>query len=155
MKLYLAQHGPAVDKSVNRDRPLSDIGRDEVAGVARYLRQSDAKIAYIFHSGKTRAEQTAEILADVLDAGDRLEKWEDGMAPKDDINTVKKKIERWDEDAVALVGHLPHLSRLASELLAGNQYRQVINFKNAGIVCLSDENDSWQLEWIVTPEIVV
>jgi phosphohistidine phosphatase len=154
MILYLIQHGEAKSSEEDPERPLTDAGAADAGKIAVFFKQLKKEINVIWHSDKKRAEQTAEILADVLDAGDRLELWEDGMAPKDDINTVKKKIEKSDQDAIALVGHLPHLSRLASDLLAGNQYRQVVNFKNAGIVCLSDENDSWQLEWIVTPGII-
>jgi phosphohistidine phosphatase len=154
MVLYLIQHGEAKSSEEDPDRPLTDAGASDTKKIAAFFKKLKKEINVIWHSDKKRAEQTAEILADVLDAKDRLESWEDGMAPKDDIATVKKKIEKSDQDSIALVGHLPHLSRLASDLLTGNQYREVVHFKNAGIVCLSDENESWQVEWIVTPEIV-
>lgn len=154
MVLYLIQHGEAKSSEEDPDRPLTDAGAADTKKIAAFFKKLKKEINVIWHSDKKRAEQTAEILADVLDAKDRLETWEDGMAPKDDIATVKKKIEKSNHDSIALVGHLPHLSRLVSDLLTGSQYRQVVNFKNAGIVCLSDENESWQLEWMVTPEIV-
>jgi phosphohistidine phosphatase len=154
MHLYLIQHGEARTSEEDPERPLTDAGAANAKKTAAFFKKLKKEIDAVWHSDEKRAIQTAEILADALDAKDRLEKWEDGMAPKEDIATVKKKIEKSDLDSIALVGHLPHLSRLASDLLTGNQYREVVHFKNAGIVCLSDENDNWQLEWIVTPEIL-
>lgn len=154
MVLYLIQHGEAKSKEEDPEQPLNDTGTANAKKIAAFFKQLKKETNVIWHSDKKRAEQTAEILADVLDAKDRLETWEDGMAPKDDIATVKKKIEKSDHDSIALVGHLPHLSRLASDLLTGNQYREVVRFKNAGIVCLSDENESWQLEWMVIPSLI-
>lgn len=92
-------------------------------------------------------------MAEALGANDRIETCE-GIAPNDDISIMKGKIETSVVDSILLVGHLPHLSRLASDLLTGNQEREVIHFRNAGIVCLSGENRDWQLKWMVTPDIL-
>ena len=154
MYLYLIQHGEAKSSEEDPERPLTDAGAANAKKTAAFFKKLKKKIDAIWHSDEKRAMQTAEILAHVLGAKDCLEKLADGMAPKDDIAAIKKKIEKSDRDSIALVGHLPHLSRLASDLLTGNQYREVVHFKNAGIVCLSNENEYWQLEWIVIPDII-
>jgi phosphohistidine phosphatase len=53
------------------------------------------------------------------------------------------------------VGHLPHLSKLASLLLTKSDEKVSIGFKNSGIVCLQrDDSSNWLLSWSVTPEIL-
>ncbi|MGH2376556.1 MAG: hypothetical protein ACRDIC_24240 [bacterium] len=54
-----------------------------------------------------------------------------------------------------LVGHLPHLGRLASLLLVGTAERAVIRFQMGGVVCLArDDSGAWALEWMLVPELV-
>jgi phosphohistidine phosphatase len=142
MKLYLAQHGPAVDKSINRDRPLSDIGQEEVNGVAKYLKQSNAKIAGIYHSGKTRAEQTAEIFASQLGIGN-VEQL-DGLNPNDDVEAVVEKINSLTDDTM-IVTHIPFLPRMVSRLLTGDPASEASALPG-NIVCLDrDAEGFWSL----------
>jgi phosphohistidine phosphatase len=53
-----------------------------------------------------------------------------------------------------LVGHLPFLSRLTSLLLVGDRTKEIIRFRNAGIICLIREEDQWLLGWVMTPDLV-
>jgi phosphohistidine phosphatase len=53
-----------------------------------------------------------------------------------------------------LVGHLPHLSRLAALLLADTPEREIVTFRNAGVVCLDRQGSRFALRWILTPELV-
>jgi phosphohistidine phosphatase len=56
---------------------------------------------------------------------------------------------------IMLVGHLPHLGRLASLLLAGDPERHVVSFRMAGVVCLErGENGNWSLKWMITPDVL-
>jgi phosphohistidine phosphatase len=152
MELYLIQHGEAKSKQEDPERPLTGKGAENIKKTARFFKQSKG-IDLIWHSGKKRAEQTAEILGETLGTGIHVEICE-GLAPNDDISIIKEKIETAEQNSIALVGHLPHLSRLASELLTGNQEMEIIRFKNAGIVCLLGEIQDWELEWMVTPDII-
>ncbi len=52
-----------------------------------------------------------------------------------------------------LVGHLPHLRRLASLLLVGDPEREIIRFRNGAIVCLVQGDGHWLLQWVLTPEL--
>ncbi len=153
MYLYLIQHGEAKSKEEDPERGLTDQGTANTKKSAAFLKQLKKEIALIWHSGKKRAEQTADILAESPDAKNRIEKC-GGLSPNDDISIIKKQIDKAGKDSIAVVGHLPHLSRLASELLTGDKDREIIRFKNAGIVCLSGKNQNWKLEWMVTPVII-
>ena len=50
-----------------------------------------------------------------------------------------------------LVGHLPHISRLASFLVAGNADQELVQFGTATVIGLSYENYRWKILWKLTP----
>ena len=54
-----------------------------------------------------------------------------------------------------LVGHLPHMAKLASLVLCGNTDKKVIDFEMGCIVCLSRDDDlSWSTDWIIKPKMI-
>ncbi len=69
MNIYLVQHGKPVPKEENPDKPLSNQGKEDVERVASFLMKAGIKVDDIFHSGKTRAMQTAEIMIPKLIPG--------------------------------------------------------------------------------------
>ncbi len=153
MELYLIRHGEAKSELEDPERPLTAQGTENIKKTAGFFKQLSKGIDLIWHSGKKRAEQTAAILKETLGTDIHMEICA-GLAPNDDISIIKEKIAAAEQDSIALVGHLPHLSRLASDLLAWKREMEIIRFKNAGIVCLSGESHDWKLEWIITPGIV-
>jgi len=52
-----------------------------------------------------------------------------------------------------LVGHLPHLQRLAGLLLSGDAEREVIRFRNGGVICLEKTEQGWAICWQVNPTL--
>jgi phosphohistidine phosphatase len=151
MRLYLVQHGKAVDKKVDPDRPLTDEGAEEVDAVATFLSGRELGICEVWHSGKTRARQTAERVAARLAPTARIVARDD-LAPDDDPKPVAARLHKSAKDLL-IVGHLPFLSKLASLLLTDKADAAVIAFRNAGVVCLErDEEGAWQAAWIITPD---
>lgn len=151
MEFYLVQHGEAAHETADPERALTARGRAEVERVARAAAAAGIAVPVIFHSGKLRARQTAEILAShlVVTAGVR----ESGsLAPNDDPADAVRLAEDANEPTM-IVGHLPHLGRVASLLLAGNADREIIAFRMGAIVCLTGEKGAWRLRWMLTPEI--
>ena len=55
MRMYLTQHGLAVPKDIEPDRPLSEQGRQDIRCLADLLDQAGIRVAQVFHSGKTRS----------------------------------------------------------------------------------------------------
>jgi phosphohistidine phosphatase len=151
MKIYLVQHGEAEPKTVDPARPLTAQGRQDVQQVAAFAARLGLEVEQIRHSDKTRAEQTAEILGEALSPAEGVVTVS-GLAPNDDVRPVAEALTR-ESQAVMLVGHLPFLARLAGLLVTGNPDRSVVQFRNAGIVCLAREEDRWLVAWIVTPEM--
>lgn len=151
MKIYLVQHGEAEPESVDPARPLTAQGRQDVQQVAAFAARLGLEVEQIRHSGKTRAEQTAEILGEALSPADGVVTVS-GLAPNDNVRPVAEALAR-EAQPVMLVGHLPFLARLAGLLVTGNLDRSVVQFRNAGIVCLARQEDRWLIAWIVTPEM--
>lgn len=151
MKLYLAQHGKAKPKEEDPERSLTDEGIKEVEVVGRFLKKAGVKVEKIFHSGKRRAQQTAEIFGRFLDV--QVEKT-DGLEPLADIAVWAERVQKLEED-IMLVGHLPHLSKLANYLISGNPDLDALAFRFGGVICLErDEGGKWRVLWVVRPEIV-
>jgi phosphohistidine phosphatase len=153
VELYLVQHGEATAKDVDPERPLTETGRTEVAQVARAARAAGITVATVGHSGKLRAEQTADIMATELSA-ERAATPFAGLAPNDPPGPVRDALLSLESPAM-LVGHLPSMSRLCSLLLVGEAGREIVHFRMGGIVCLAtDEAGQWRLRWMLTPELV-
>lgn len=153
MRVYLVQHGTPVPKEKNPERPLSERGRYDVERAAAFLQKAGVRVGAVYHSGKTRAEQTAEILAQRLCAvGNAFQR--KGLAPLDDVEDIAQYIAELDDDLM-IVGHLPHLSRLVSRLVLGDSTGNVAGFQQGGVCCLSRHDEGgWYVAWMIVPEIV-
>lgn len=151
MHVYLVQHGEAKTEAQDAERPLTDRGRDEVRRVACRAALLGLPLAEICHSGKLRAAQTAELMAEHLRPSRGVRAIE-CLAPTDDPAKVRAELEAAREPLM-LVGHLPHLGRLASSLLVGDPQREILRFRNGAVVSLAREEGRWFLRWILTPEL--
>ncbi len=154
MFLYLVQHAEAKREEEDAARPLSEKGQQEISKVAAYSAQLDMKIDKIFHSTKLRAKQTAGILFENLKPLKGISEV-DGLSPLDDPNIWSARLKDLQEN-VMLVGHLPHLGRLAASLLCGNADRNIVSFRMGGVVCLEKgDAGAWSLQWMLVPDVVV
>ncbi len=152
MRLYLVQHGIAKTKIEDPDRSLTDEGKQQTRRLAAFVQKSVA-VNRILHSGKTRALQTARICAEFLRPRLGVETSKD-LDPLDDPGIWAKRLAD-EKENLMLVGHLPHLSRLASLLLCGDPGIEPVAFRNSGVVCLERNAEGrWSLQWTVTPEVV-
>lgn len=149
--LFFAQHGLALSKEVNSARPLSDIGMAQTAAIARHLGKIKLPPLHIYHSSKLRAVQTAEILAASVSETPRNVKQHSHLSPNDDIQLLIPEL----QDNALYVGHLPQLDKLCAYLLTGHESTGIIQFQNSGVICLSLREGQGQLNWYLTPEIVI
>jgi phosphohistidine phosphatase len=149
VQLYLVQHGQAMTEAEDPERPLTDQGADAVAQVARYaVGQLGVRPARVVHSGKTRARQTAEIWTGLINCD--VEQG-NGLAPNDDPTRWMERLGVETGDLM-LVGHLPHLARLAGLLLTGDSDRAVIRFRPGGLVGLGGSGTSWVASLVLPPD---
>ena len=153
MKLYLIRHAHALDGADDDARPLSGKGRAQVTRLASFLRASDAFAPEeIWHSPLVRAQQTAELLADRLKL-DASRREVTGLAPMDDPRVIARRLAR-EKRALALVGHDPHMSALASLLVAGGMERPVFELKKCSMLALEHTAGGWLVRWHVSPELL-
>jgi len=151
MHCYLMRHGEAKTEGEEPARSLSERGREEVRLVALHAAAAGVQVAEILHSGKLRARQTAEILADYL-RPQRGTREIEGLGPNDDPEKAKAELEAASEPLM-IVGHLPHLSLLASALILGGSKTDLIQLGSGAMVCLVRTKEAFLLEWLLTPEL--
>jgi phosphohistidine phosphatase len=153
MFLYLVQHAEAKREEEGPARDLTAKGLQDIRKVAAFAGNLSLAVSRVLHSGKTRARSTAEVLATALQPVNKVAAT-DGLAPLDDPGIWAARIGQMTEDTV-LVGHLPHLARLAALLLCREADGSPINFKMGALVCLGrPEKGQWGVEWMVAPEIL-
>ena len=154
MRIYLVQHALASDEAQDPKRALSQQGKQDIVRTAGFLSlfvQPQPK--FVFHSGKLRAKQTAEMFAEAWHLkGDIMQV--DDLSPNADAQVWAAKLNAMHDD-VLIVGHLPHLPRLASLLLCGDADIQPVRFQNAGVVCLEKTDDAWQIIFHINPNMYV
>ena len=153
VNLYLVRHGEAKSKHQDPDRHLSQKGARDVEKMAVFLRPLRLRLDRVWHSGKPRAAQTADILIPALSASHGPAQRE-GLTPDDPVQPLKKELDRTAVDSM-IVGHLPLLGKLASVLLGGNESSEVVNFQEAGVVCLGRREDGvWNVRWMMIPDLL-
>jgi phosphohistidine phosphatase len=153
MQLYLVQHGEAKAREQDPNRPLSDKGARDVRKAADFIKPLGLEVRAVWHSGKTRARQTADILASAVSAEEGVLQ-RDGLAPMDDVEPVARDVGSSKGDLM-IVGHLPFLGKLASRLLTADEQAGAVAFQMGGIVCVERTTEhTWRLRWMVTPELL-
>lgn len=118
-------------------RPLVDKGHQQAAALAETLSALTINLDRLFTSPYRRALETAEPIVSCVASG-RLEPLE--ALADDDYSQLLAKLEaqlEGGEETIALVGHEPYLSELASLLLAGDPQAVKTDFKKAALMALT------------------
>ena len=155
MKLYLMRHGEAAFKEDDPAQGLTPEGKRAIEQLAKKLAHNSSrspteqKIGFeqVFHSEKTRAQQTAVIVSSIIAPG-VTPLYRENLKPNDDPKDLLPDIETWTQDTL-ITSHLPFIPSLLS-LLTTDQ--QPVRFDPGTIVCLSKNNSEWHLEWVSKPE---
>jgi phosphohistidine phosphatase len=157
VKLLIVRHGPAGDPEEwerqgkdDRLRPLTPKGKKEVRKAAAGLVRLVPALDLIATSPWLRAVQTAEIVN---------KEYGVDLVELDELTSdhQPEELNRWlsqqrGPEAVALVGHEPHLGLLAGYLLSGKPV-SFVDLKKGG-ACLIEMDDpskpgSGCLEWLL------
>ncbi|MBI4625399.1 MAG: histidine phosphatase family protein [Verrucomicrobia bacterium] len=152
-ELYLIRHAHAVDAAEDPERPLSERGRKQVRALVKFLRRSGAlQPGEIWHSSLARSRETALLLARGLDLGAALVSVA-GLEPEDEPAAIALRLKAV-RHPLAIVGHEPHLSALASLLVAGPDGRAMFVLKKCAVLALEGAGARWQVRWLVFPELL-
>jgi phosphohistidine phosphatase len=160
MNLYILRHGIAVDHGTpgyakDADRPLTPEGERKLGQIAEAMQALELAFDVILSSPYVRARQTAEIIAEALDARKKLE-FANSLACGGDKKELVEYLRRLQPvpENVLLVGHEPYLSELVSLLVAGSESSCVM-LKKGGLCKLVTESLKYRrcasLAWLLTP----
>lgn len=153
MHIYLIRHAHADDGAVDTLRPLSKKGLRQIRSVGRFLRERGAVEAKVFwHSPLVRAAETAELLTKRLQSTANIVQM-GGLRPQDDPHLIARKLGDL-HSPVAVVGHDPHLSALASLLVFGEAEPSRFVFKKCAVIRLDRSSRGWSVRWHVSPELL-
>ncbi len=142
MRLYLVHHGEALDPATDPQRPLSTGGWAHGQRMAAEATRLGMKPDVLWHSGKLRAKQTAQIFWQTCNplAGVKAVR---GLQPGDPPAWVCDRLSGEEAD-LAIVGHLPHLARALETLASHDGSRQ---FPPHGVVALDRGASGWVISW--------
>ncbi|MBV9575839.1 MAG: phosphohistidine phosphatase SixA [Gammaproteobacteria bacterium] len=153
MKLYLARHGEYQVNDLMGGNPLNERGKAAITRIANFLQPLQIVVDAIFHSGKLRAEQTAEILSTGFVCQQVMQK-KPGLNPLDSVLELAHDIHHWEQNDLLLVGHMPFMSRLTSQLILKKEDKEIVFFQPGTLVSL-EKNDSadWIINWVLNPAL--
>jgi phosphohistidine phosphatase len=148
LAVYLVHHGEAVPSDVDATRPLSAAGREATARVAEAAAARGAQPDVVWHSGKLRARQTAEIYwraCNPLAAFAAAR----GLQPDDPPQWMRDQL-FGETRSIMVVGHMPHLPDLLYMLTAAPDPARC-SFPLHGCVALEADGDQWKEIWRIEP----
>lgn len=160
-QLYVMRHGIAVARgdpnfADDAQRPLTPEGKKKLRGIAKGLFRLGLGVDSIITSPLIRASETAIVVADVFDAGVKIESSE-FLRPGGSLQALLTSLgKRDDHRSVLVVGHEPDLSEGVAKLI-GNA-RASFQFKKGG--CCRIDFDKFpprppgKLIWWLTPRVM-
>jgi len=140
MLLLLVRHALAAERDeirfpLDRERPLLPKGKKIQTRVSRRLARRGCAPSVIFASPWKRAWQTAGILARETGAAKDRRLACPALAADPDLDTLAAAVgPRGLDEVVALVGHEPWISELASLLLTGSPNGLAIRFEKSAVM---------------------
>jgi phosphohistidine phosphatase len=152
MIVYLIRHAHAVDADENPERPLSPRGIEQVVALATFLQRSALfQPEEFWHSPLVRSRQTASVLAQRMRLTVPHTLMPD-LEPEDDPAAVARRV-RMTQHPLAIVGHEPHLSALATLLVTGKMKFPVFVMKKCSALALEGLANEWSVRWHISPDL--
>lgn len=117
--LFLLRHAETSrDPSIteDRDRPLTEQGKNDAMRMGRWLRQQGIRPARVLSSPAARAGQTVRLVCEELGLGEDRIEWVDDVyeaAPADLLHLVEQSA---DPGGLMLVGHNPGMEGVVEAL---------------------------------------
>jgi phosphohistidine phosphatase len=163
MQLFLVRHAHAVTALEDPRRPLSDRGRADLARLQQFLRGARAfRPKQYWHSPLVRASETAMLLCQGVEPEALLVETDD-LLPEDDPLAMAERLAGYPKDHdLALVGHDPHLSALATLLVRGRERPEAFVLRKGAVLALERTDrvhkqnalPRWRVRWQLAPEVL-
>jgi phosphohistidine phosphatase len=140
MNIYLIRHGDAEKISIGKkdsDRELTSTGRVKLKSAVINWKNLIKDLDFIITSPLTRAAQTANIIAEVYGAGDKI-MIDKKLSPGSRTESIIEIANSLNGLEIAFVGHQPDLSEILSDLISPKA--AYIDFKKGAIAKVSFGN---------------
>lgn len=147
--IFLVHHADAVLPNVDPMRPLSDRGRAAAHLLGFDASRRGVKPECVWHSGKLRTRQTAEIFWRACNPFATLSA-ERGLQPTDPPEWMRDRFFGETHELMA-VGHMPNIARLLRLLLGEDPDSSTTEFPLNGLVALEAAGDRWIEAWRLSP----
>lgn len=125
MLLTLVRHGDATPSNISlgdAGRSLSLRGREQARATGRALASQDPRLTHVWTSPLVRAVQTTELMLAALAfafAFEGIVEVRDDLFPDSPSSSLRQALAKLESNAdVLVVGHMPYMAALASELLS-------------------------------------
>lgn len=153
MVVYLVRHGKAAQQGYanDADRPLTDVGREDITRIAARMAGAGVEVNQIRHSGLVRARETAAILAEYLEPPDGIAAVS-GLLSSDPVESWAREL-HLEPEPVMLVGHNPFMEYLAAAMLSGDLGRLPVRFATSTTACLEYLDGGWVVRWVLDRKI--
>jgi phosphohistidine phosphatase len=138
---------------------LTAAGKVEIMEIAKALKIIGLKFDVVVTSPLKRAYDTAMIVSNIFDIGNRVQVWNE-LAPEGQRTEVYRKISRLREEyAVLIVGHQPLLGQIVNDMIhKGKSSPCNLLLKKGGVMrlrLLSKSNiPRGELRWLLSPRIL-
>lgn len=133
-------HGDAVGPAVDPQRPLSSVGRAATERLAGLAAERGARPDVVWHSGKLRARQTAELFWKACNPAAPITA-ERGLLPDDPPQWMRDRL-IGETRNVLIASHMPYLPKLLAMLVGSES-----PFPLHGCVALEPDGDRWKEVW--------
>jgi phosphohistidine phosphatase len=158
MDIYLLRHGSAGQYTAGSNddqRPLDKTGEQQSHDVGRALAELGVKLDAIISSPLTRALQTATIAAAELGHKDKIVA-DEALRPEASYRQLESLLARYArKKAILLVGHNPSMTEFLTQMLAGGDAREFIDFKKGAVAKVERvDRQPAVLKWCLTPKVV-
>jgi phosphohistidine phosphatase len=153
--IFLVRHAHAVTEEENPLRPLSARGHDECRRLVAFFQKNRAFTPSEFwHSSLLRACETAELLLPIVPLAALRETV--GLCPEDSPAKIAARIATLAPTQIlAIVGHEPQLSALATLLITGRSGHAAFALEKGAVLALSStDNHAWDVRWQITPSLL-
>ena len=153
MRLLLIRHARAAAANGRPDeaRPLTDEGHHEFQLLAREIVDQGAAPEFIFHSPARRTTETASILAAAAGLPAQAQLVAAWLGLDTDWQQIFPRLAELTPDLIALVGHEPTMSSLATKLMGTGR----LSFSPGTSACLEFDNSiefgQGRLLWLLEP----
>ena len=143
--LLLVHHGDAVGPDIDPMRPLSAAGRAATERLAAAAALRGVKPDVVWHSGKLRARQTAELFWRACNPLASFSA-ERGLQPDDPPRWIRDRLTA-ETRSIVIAGHMPNLARLLASLLSEHQEPTPVALPQHGCIALEADGDGWKEIW--------